>query len=350
MRDLIDFIREYSEDNFLRENNCEMLSFLGCELAYFDWNKCKYMGIKNHMIPISSLKNCDVSNNKFAEDVWNALTNNEILLNSKVGYFREELDLKRNMQYAVITIEINGINYICFRGTDTTIAGWKEDMDFGYEKAIPSQKLALEYIKKVSKKLKGKIVVSGHSKGGNLAIFASAFAPDSIKNRINSIISLDGVGFRNSFYASKEYDSIRRKTTKIVPYHSFVGLLLGNDRKTKFKVIDARSYGFAQHDLSNWKVEDNDFVAKKAVGNRQKTLARNVNLWIYNFKKDEARKLMNTLYSITNGYDMVDIKDVVKKPISLFNATAKKFFESDSKNRKEATKIVGDFLGAIVAW
>ena len=65
---------------------------------------------------------------------------------------------------------------IAFRGTDSTLVGWKEDFNMSFLPVIPSQHDALEYVEQISEHYKGRLYICGHSKGGNLAVYASAFA------------------------------------------------------------------------------------------------------------------------------------------------------------------------------
>ncbi|MBQ4011467.1 MAG: DUF2974 domain-containing protein, partial [Erysipelotrichales bacterium] len=50
--------------------------------------------------------------------------------------------------------------------------------------------------------------VTGHSKGGNLAVYASVFAKEEVKERILDVYSNDGPGFLKPIISSDEYKSM----------------------------------------------------------------------------------------------------------------------------------------------
>ena len=56
------------------------------------------------------------------------------------------------------------------------MVGWKEDFNMAFKSPIPSQEEAVRYIEKASLYCNGKILTGGHSKGGNLAVYAAARA------------------------------------------------------------------------------------------------------------------------------------------------------------------------------
>lgn len=111
----------------------------------------------------------------------------------KVGYYYGELDKEKVKQFAAVVFMLpDGVNYISFRGTDSTITGWKEDFFISYMSETKGAKEAVCYLNKVAKVLKGDLILGGHSKGGNFAIYSAAFSDDSIKNRIIRIYNNDG--------------------------------------------------------------------------------------------------------------------------------------------------------------
>ena len=70
---------------------------------------------------------------------------------------------------------------VVFRGTDDTLIGWKEDFHMTYMDHVPAQKRAASYLHHVMKEFpKGRFLVAGHSKGGNLATYACSYLPDSL--------------------------------------------------------------------------------------------------------------------------------------------------------------------------
>ena len=65
-----------------------------------------------------------------------------------LGGFCSHIDSRREAQFAALTVDIgNGGVYLAFRGTDDTLVGWKEDFNMAFLSTVPSQPMAVEYVK-----------------------------------------------------------------------------------------------------------------------------------------------------------------------------------------------------------
>ena len=124
---------------------------------------------------------------------------------TELSYYVNMIDTEKDLQMAAVTYKLNdGSYYIAFRGTDNTIVGWKEDFTMSYLPETEGQRRAVEYLNKVGPGCRGSIRVGGHSKGGNFAIYASAFCSSEIRDKIETVYSNDGPGFRNEIMNKKK--------------------------------------------------------------------------------------------------------------------------------------------------
>ena len=150
--------------------------------------------------------------------------------------YNYEYKFSGDNQFGALTIEINkDLIYVSFEGTDHLIGGWKEDFMMSYMFPVPSQKLAINYINRRFLFTKKKIIIGGHSKGGNLALVAGMYANRLVKNKIISVYSNDGLGLLKEEFNSKKYKNIEEKLISIVPNYSVIGLMLNN--RTDVEVI-----------------------------------------------------------------------------------------------------------------
>ena len=94
--------------------------------------------------------------------------------NIKLLNYVDEYDPDVQKQFAAMTYRLSLDTYlVVFRGTDDTLIGWKEDFHMTYMDHVPAQKRAASYLQHVMKEFpKGRFLVAGHSKGGNLATYA----------------------------------------------------------------------------------------------------------------------------------------------------------------------------------
>ena len=136
-------------------------------------------------------------------------------------------DQDRDMQFAAVTFDLpDGTHYVAFRGTDSTIVGWREDFNMAFESPVPAQSAAVKYLNEAGALTDGPLILGGHSKGGNLAVYAAAHADPMTQNRIRAVYSFDGPGLDDATMASEGYANIARRIRSFVPQHSVVGLLL----------------------------------------------------------------------------------------------------------------------------
>lgn len=149
--------------------------------------------------------------------------------NIKIGNFVEKLCDQSEEQFAAITVYLDD-DHACavFRGTDATLVGWKEDFNMAFLPVIPSQADAADYVTKLGKSFPGKLLLMGHSKGGNLAAYAGMFCDPEIQKRIERVYPLDSPGFIGNTLESEEYGRIQSRVHKVIPKGSLIGMLLEN--------------------------------------------------------------------------------------------------------------------------
>ena len=159
---------------------------------------------------------------------------------------------------AVTCIFPDGSVKILYRGTDETLIGWKEDFNMAFQYPIPGQKASQLYLEQVAQYISGDFELMGHSKGGNLAVYAAMHVPQAVQKRISRIYNLDGPGFRTEVYGMGSFEAIADRVTKIIPHSSIVGMLLENHGE--YRVVDSKRIGMLQHDPFSWLVDRIDFV------------------------------------------------------------------------------------------
>ena len=161
----------------------------------------------------------------------------------RLNCFVDWLDVGKGEQFAALTIETgDGRLYLSFRGTDDTLAGWREDFELACMPEVPAQKKALQYVEEVARQFpRKKLRLGGHSKGGNLAVYAGVFCPAAVQRRIAAVWSNDGPGFHTDLLDLPQHRRIAERIYSIVPKSSVVGMLLEHeeDYTVVAKFVDA---------------------------------------------------------------------------------------------------------------
>ena len=147
--------------------------------------------------------------------------------NMSACFYVNNIVPERHSQMSAITFLLDdGTMFIAFRGTDNSLTGWREDFDLSYIAETHGQELAVKYLELVASRFSYPMRVGGHSKGGNLAVYAAANAEEELRDRIVRVFSHDGPGFPEKVWKSAQYLSLLPKLEKTLPQSSIVGLLL----------------------------------------------------------------------------------------------------------------------------
>ena len=168
--------------------------------------------------------------------------------------YRLHVSPAENEQFSALTVRLpGGKHYITFRGTDDTIVGWKENFLLTVQTEVPAQHDAADYLRWAAETYPGQLVVAGHSKGGNLAVYASSVAEEEVQSRIEKILNLDGPGFMPEFLENPGYRRIRGKIRTVVPQHTMVSSLLFRD--SEIAVVKSDAQFLSAHNGFTWEVD-----------------------------------------------------------------------------------------------
>ena len=173
--------------------------------------------------------------------------------------FRDVVDEEKQEQFSAVTFTPpQGPVYVAYRGTDTTLTGWREDFNLSFLAETPAQQQAARYLTEAVRHTGRPVIAGGHSKGGNLAVYAAAFCEQDARDRLLYVCSNDGPGFNGKVADSAEYEAILPKVRLFLPESSLVGVLMAN--KGKRILVKSTARGPQQHDPYTWEVMGNAFV------------------------------------------------------------------------------------------
>ena len=233
--------------------------------------------------------------------LFEALAESERFKNLYLGNFIDLYDEVEEIQFSAYVIKISEQQFcVTYRGTDSTLVGWKENFNMGFICPIISQTLAKAYLSAFAKSVKGELILAGHSKGGNLAAYAAAFTEEKIQKRILNVYNYDGPGFDDSVLESEGYQSICEKIRTFVPQASMVGMLLGH--KEKHQVVHSTEIrGPIQHNVYSWEVLGARFVYEDSVNAASNYLDHTMKDWLGNMSREQREKFVEAVYSLISG-------------------------------------------------
>ncbi len=268
----------------------------------------------------------------------------------RVGEYAQRDDQAREQQFAAVTFDMGdctgirstygsgGLLYVAFRGTDGTLLGWKEDFNMAFRCPVPSQDAAADYVTSILDRSAGVpggeapgIMIGGHSKGGNMAVYAAvhaadrdlrlmqrradesgdtqlpavtATANDSSRDehtasryaaRIRRVFSHDGPGFPRRLQTAA-FDAMASRVSKTVPESSVVGMLM--DDHLPYHVVKADAVGIMQHLGVSWQIQDGEFVTAPSLSATARFVGSTVNAWMLGIDPADRKRVLDQLYVI----------------------------------------------------
>ena len=318
MSSLFKYIDKYGNSSFLEEPFNEVDNVILSSLSYIDFSQ------------IVSEKRVYKNLNRVAIEIFSKYTQNDIeslfytirqsikLLNKIKDYKRYQnlllynyISKKSNStQFSALCIKISSdLIYVSYEGTDEALSGWKEDFELSYKFPVEAQKDAIKYLNDKIKFRDKKVIIGGHSKGGNLALVASMYCNFWIRRKIIKIYSNDGPGLLEEQLHSKKIENIASRYIHIIPNYSIVGLILAhpdNDR-----IIKSSKKGMLSHDLLTWEVIDNKFITTE-LSNSSTRFRAITTKWLKEYTKEEKEQFVLELFRIfesENITNLLELKD-----------------------------------------
>ena len=244
------------------------------------------------------------------------------------------LDNKSSAQFSVVAVRVAGLIVIAFKGTDDSYTGWREDFELSYKDKIASYSLAESFLENILKQYEEKVVLCGHSKGGNIATYLLSQVKDA--SRIEHVYSFDGPGCRIQGLFKKKEDRLE-KFTKIIPQSSIVGVLFSNE--TDVKIIKSGSVMIAQHIPLIWHVKNNDFiyVNKRTLSSRY--LETTINAWINSLDDEEKKRFTEIVFGELDKLDPQDFISFFKKIFFQFKPIYEAYLALNMDDKKLLFKV-----------
>lgn len=260
----------------------------------------------------------------------------------KLTRFVNRLDPDQSTQFAAMVFSLGKkLHYIAFRGTDTSLIGWKEDLHMSFLDEIPAQRLAATYARQVFDSLEGRFILGGHSKGGNLAVYAAVNLPSEEQKRIVAVYNNDGPGFQSAFVNSDAYVSLLDRIKIFIPQSSIVGILLehGGD----YTVVGSKQRSILQHDPFSWEVEGTRFVYEEGLSKGVLAIKSAVRSWLTEVSRDERESFVKGFCELVGATGAKTLEDLNNDKLQSVSAILKAYTHM-SKESKANLKKVMDIL------
>ncbi len=322
MDNIYDYVRWTGGFSFEEKPFCDADALAFAVLAYYDYDPdgrlasgsltlketCRRMREERGTLPPFVAPTAEDADS-FIEAAADSRRFGSLLLKS----YTQKLDLKKAVQFAAVTFECPGdFSFTAFRGTDETLAGWKEDFMISFTRT-EAQELAVAYAKEnIAPGIRN--FIGGHSKGANLALYAAAHLPDELWQSVEQVYVLDGPGFCPEVMDTSLIERVDHRATRIIPKFCIIGKLF-EPRIRHTVIVDSSQEGFIQHELFTWGIAYGELIAVPENDPKAVEINRTIDRWIKNVSQKERRVFVDELFGALSADGAVTVTDVMKNGI-----------------------------------
>ena len=356
MDDLRDYIEWLGDVDFYGKPFNDVDAVILCLISYFDLapvlDKDGEATVAECMpfIPEGKLKLKITGGDLGNVDVFRAAAASKRFGQLYISDYVEEMDLDQNLQFSAVTFSFEDEwSFIAFRGTDSSLIGWKEDFMMGYTQTV-AQRMALEYARRVITKgdeadldgvpsttfLRRRSTIEkarqealrtwyigGHSKGGNLALYAAALLPEELMDRVDHVWDLDGPGFAPEVVSLDLIEKIDPKTTKVIPEYDVIGRIM-EVKISDTKVIVSSNMGILEHNIASWCVDHGRLGLSEVQEPKENVMDATLRNWIESIPFDDRAVLIDELYEAAAASGAENLEDMAAGGIAGLEAILSK--------------------------
>ena len=348
MGNLITYVQQYGAQTFEDKSLTDIDVLVLTEIAYLPFDEIvpksfditEAISLEQLGKEFETIKEKEHENNPFMItseriELLEVVSKSQRYKEIKVFGFMNDIDDERTKQFAAVCYQWEEENrWIIFRGTDETLIGWKEDFMMTYSDLIPAQTDAIEYLKKQAETFSGTLNVSGHSKGGNLSLYASAMQEEAIQNRIEQIYCWDAPGVHHSILGTEGYQRVVSKAKRYIPQDSIVGLML--ESQVPYHIIESQGSGISQHSALMWNIEEDHFIELTELTKNSQLTDQTFKQWTEVVSDEDLKLFFDTFFELIFEMGVETVNDVYYN----FRMYMQKFFEKAYQMNPEKREVL----------
>lgn len=263
----------------------------------------------------------------------------------RLAFYRSKLIPEEETQFAALGFLLDdGTVFLAFRGTDYSLVGWKEDFNMSFQDSVPAQREAAAYVTELAESYPVLLRLGGHSKGGNLAVYAAAKVSANIQKRILEVYNLDGPGFTEAMMNDAGYLAVVPKIQTYIPESSIIGMLL--EQRDEYQVIKSRQVGFLQHEPYSWEIQAGNFEHTEEISRANRFADKAITNWLRDMTPEERGAFIDATYQLLSASGASSVGELLhpKNILAFFKA-----LNTNDESRKLLSGELVEFLKAAYA-
>ena len=348
MGTILDYLREYGDYSLEEKPFSDVDSLVISQLAYLKFDGI-VPGPKEKRPPVSLQEiaaHADYdhlyADERYRRDntaLFMGALNGRRFGNLHLWNYVNLIEPERESQFSAVVCGFSGgLTYVVFRGTDENMVGWKEDLNLAFSEPVPGQLRSVPYLEQAARTIEGGFFVGGHSKGGNLAVYAAMYCEPAVRERIERIYDHDGPGFRPEVRQQGAWQEIEGRIHKTVPRSSMVGMLLYAD--IAYRVVESKTIGLAQHNPYTWLVKNGDFRMADEIRPGRRFVDQTLNEWILSLDQEQMHIFVDTLYGVVQASETDNLIDFTAHWVQNVQKIGRAISEVDEETAKVVMQIM----------
>ncbi len=257
----------------------------------------------------------------------------------RMHHFISITDEEMGIQFSAMCLDLpDDTMAVVFRGTDNTIIGWREDFNMAYQTRVPAQEAAGYYLAQAAKLSTKPLRLMGHSKGGNLAVYAAAVASQKIQKRIENIWSFDGPGMNLEMARTEGYERIRGKIRSYIPQTSIIGLLM--EYYKPYTVVRSAAKGLDQHDPMTWQVYGGRFEEMESIDRTASVACETLHECLTSSTPEQRASFVEALFRMADSTNATKMSDLLNEKFKSIVKMVGNRKEVDPETRRIFNRLV----------
>lgn len=358
MKSIIDYIKKYGDKTIDEMPFNEVDSLILSQISYLKFDNILPGPTDN----VPGVEMAKIPEHECYEELYEDrrfIRNNRALFsnaaksarfgNVRLNNYISMTDTDWQIQFSALSATFEGgLTYLAFRGTDETLIGWKEDFNMALVTPVPAQEKAKQYLNTFGLNSAGKIILGGHSKGGNMAVYAASTCQPELRDRIIKIYNHDGPGFpADTILETEGFLAVKDKILKFMPHSSIVGMIM--ETAEAYEIVECRKYGILQHDPFNWVVDGTAFRRVDNVYKYVRFKDASINKWICDMTIEEKSIFVEQLYSIFTASGATTLNELNDDWMKSSMAMLAAIENIDEASRDNLRKVITTFVEAAAA-
>jgi acetyl esterase/lipase len=180
---------------------------------------------------------------------------------------------------------------------------------------VMAQKEAVRYVEEIAAVTKKPLILCGHSKGGNLAMYADMYTSEETRERIPQIRVYDSPGFRREIAEGSRMAETAPKTLRYLPDTSLVGLLMFDP--TPYTVVSSKVAAGSSHNPFNWQILGEKLVREEKLTALSEYLDEVLDQWLDSVPDPDRLRFIDTLFNAVDASG-VQFADLEKTPLKAY--------------------------------